>query len=241
MPQLNLLLLPLIGGYFFLIQLNRTKYALQRKSGYELAFCSMAAGIFLIGFGALIYIPLINLKNEFAFIADAIRWWRMNVHFEYSGVAFISFLSGIVLPHPINWIFFDKSDQLSKAIKEEGESFEQLLEKAINRTKMVSITLKNNKVYIGAVTSNYMPGGNRRYLKIIPVYSGYRNQADLSLIITTNYAKVYEKIEEGILTDLDIDDDFEFIIAVSEIVSINIFDVTAFNHFQESAIIESNR
>lgn len=103
---------------------------------------------------------------------------------------------------------------------------------------MVSITLKNNKVYIGIVTSNYLPGGNRRYLKIVPFYSGYRDQDNLNLIITTNYAKVYDKIEEGKLEDLDIDEDFEFIIAVSEIVSINIFDVAAFDHFQESAIIE---
>jgi hypothetical protein len=241
MPQLNLLLFPLIGGYFFLSQLNCTKYTLKRQSGYELAFSSMAAGVFLLGFGEIIYLCLLNLQQEYTFIADSINWWRINVRFQYSGVAIISFLLGFVLPQPLNWIFFDESKYLSRAIREEGENFEQILEKSIKRTKMVSITLKNNKVYIGIATSNYLPGGNRRYLKIIPFYSGYRDQDNLNLIITTNYAKVYDKIEEGKLEDLDIDDDFEFIISVSEIVSINIFDVAAFDHFQESEIVETDK
>ncbi|HLG30837.1 MAG TPA: hypothetical protein VI387_11555 [Candidatus Brocadiales bacterium] len=179
MPQLNLLLLPLLGGYYFLSRLNRTKYTLQRESGYELAFSSMIAGIILLGFAEVPYITIIYLQGKITLIADFVNWWRHTVRFAYSGIATISFLAGLCLPHICNRLFFDKSKELSRAIQEEGENFEQILEKAIKRTKMVSITLKNNKVYIGAVTSNYLPGGTRRYLKIIPFYSGYWTSPDL--------------------------------------------------------------
>jgi len=71
--------------------------------------------------------------------------------------------------------------------------------------------------------------------------SPYRDQKDMSLHITTNYAMVYDKIANGQLPDLEVDDDFEFVIAVSEIISVNIFDPEAFDHFQESAIVETDK
>jgi len=195
----------------------------------------MAAGILLLGAAALLYTILLNIRDTFSFIEDFIYWWRHSVRFTYSGVATIAFLLGYILPYPLNWLFFDQSEALSKAIKEEGESFEQMLEKAIDKTKMVSITLKTNKVYIGAVTSNYLPGGNRKYLKIIPFYSGYRNQEDMRIFITTNYARVYERMENGEIPGLSDKEDFELIILVTEIISINFFDLEAYKLFQESA------
>lgn len=233
--EFNILLLPLLGGFLFLVQLNRTKYRFQRQSGYGFLFYSMIFGIFLFVFSQVLVHLVLLLSDKWEFIESTVTWWSKSYPEKHSGVASLSFFIGLLSPSLLNPSVFEKSKQLSRAIRDEGEAFEQILEKSIENTSLVSLTLRNGKVYIGAVTGNYVPGRERKYLKIIPFYSGYRNQADMTLKLNTTYIHVYDKVIEGQLPSLTSVEDFEFVILVSEIISINLFDINAFEKFQEEA------
>ena len=50
----NLLLLPLLGGYLFIIKSNYTRYAAARESGQRLLIHSAIAGVLLLAFSRLV-------------------------------------------------------------------------------------------------------------------------------------------------------------------------------------------
>ncbi len=90
------------------------------------------------------------------------------------------------------------------------------LDDSINQSKIISITLKNDKVYIGKLTKIYSPiGAEDKYITLLPIFSGYRHSDTRTLELTTSYLSIFEKISEKdeALGELTIDD-FQIIISV---------------------------
>lgn len=113
-----------------------------------------------------------------------------------------------------------------------NDLLEILLSRASRETKLVSITLRSRKVYIGLVTRTINPMYDRKYIQLLPIKSGYRDATSFKLNLAVDYAAVYAKIIrqelEMIKTGVS---DFEIVIPVSEIQSINLFDPTAYTEF----------
>lgn len=70
--------------------------------------------------------------------------------------------------------------------------------RAVISTKLIQITLKNRKIYIGlplaSADPSLMVGG---WFKIIPLVSGFRDKDTLSFIETTNYVALFETMANG--------------------------------------------
>lgn len=223
----NLLFLPLVGGYLFLVNFRLTKLKSERFQGHRLIIESALYGILFLILSSIItyygtrkYPQISNLWNRF-------------IPFEYSGTAFLSFIIGYILPKIMNPFITEDhfQSEREKIIRDRADPLEMLLHKALSEKKHVSLTLKNHKVYVGRITSLFNPATPLTNIKIVPTFSGYRDQATKQLFLPVSYQKVYEKIiaEKNLLeTNME---DFEIVIPVSEILSANIFDIRTYDEY----------
>lgn len=222
----NLLLLPLIGGYFLISRSNYFKYRHQRLDKQQLIFDSALVGL-------IIAISLFLLKIIlYAFFTDLQKTLNTfnPIKIPYSGTAFIIFAFCIIITILGNFTFFRNYKKfIKKAIKSVGSKYELLLESSYSNSKLIEISLNNDKFYIGWVKELPIPRISNQ-IRLIPVFSGYRNQ-EKRLIFTTEYLGVYtETMDEKNINDykeLDVD----LIIGIENVISISYFDVEMYDKF----------
>lgn len=221
----NVLLLPLLGGYIFITNWNRTRFTSKRYSGERLIFHAAIAGVlflilaFLIARGIAHWTPALHTE------------WKQMVPFPWAGTSLLAFVLGAATWIPLNRLH-SRDTEARRAIGEWNDYLEMLLLRATREVKQVSITIKSGKVYVGYITRNFDPAFERKYVTVLPMASGFRDPDTQELILTTDYARVYQQM---ILEDnaflLRGADDFHIVIPVSEIQSANIFDPFAYQLF----------
>ena len=221
----NLLLLPLVGGYYLLVTSRFTKYIHQRIDHQRLIFNSVLVGI------ALIFLS-VAVTQTVGYLLPA---WTEGVkqvvplQLPYTGTAVLSLLVGIVLPHLSN-LFIDKTRALSRSIKLIGNELEQLINGAFLDASLVSFTLKNGKVYVGWPVSLPRPSRGS-YLSVLPLFSGYRND-EQDVIFTTEYWDIYQRRQdEG---EDNMYQGFLLVLSTEEIVSASLFDLAVYDRFKQT-------
>ena len=158
---------------------------------------------------------------------------KSHYHFKalYFGTAVCSFLLSVGLTEIIN-IFVDEDKAISRAIKAIGNEFEILCEHCYRNVELVQFTLKNNKCYVGWIQSLPIPS-RANYIKIFPVYSGYRKSETKELIFTTQYLDIYATyVQRGEVTDIV--ELTTLVIKIDEIVSASSFDDEMYDRFQNN-------
>lgn len=132
---------------------------------------------------------------------------------------------------------FPIEQETRRAITIWNDYLEVLLERALRETKQLSVSTKLGKVYVGFVTNNFDPAYERKFIRILPMSSGYRDGSTQELVLTTDYAKVYQQIIQQdnafLLRGVE---DFEIVVPVAEIASANLFDPEAYERFQQAAV-----
>lgn len=184
----NILLLPLIGGYFFIQGWHRSQYQSIRLDKERLLFHASLAGILLLLLAFLLrgLVPFsIPCIKRFPCVDDPL--------FQYLDVSSLALALGILLPKVLNR-FWTLEDASKKYVLEEGDPFEQLINGALDTAKPVMLTLKGGKVYVGFVVSSFVPNREQRTIHIVPLKSGYREDDKHRVHLTTDYAEAFEKM-----------------------------------------------
>jgi hypothetical protein len=183
----NLLLLPLLGGFLFIRRWNVTKFETLRSENERLLLLSSAYGVLflIISFSITAYTQ--------AQFPDLLRWWNKTVPFPYMGTSLLALALGYLSGWPLNW-YHTRGLEISRQIEENGDRFELLLKKAMDEEKMVSVSLKSGKAYAGFVQATLNPANRVTSVGILPMRSGYRDNATRELIFTTEYAKVFDQM-----------------------------------------------
>ena len=236
----NLLILPALGGYFLLRYWNRTRYFLARLDGYRFVLWVAVAAVTLLGLASL----LVALAYPTAVGAGLATGWHHAVPFAHSGKAFGAFVLGIVAPHVLNRVprlirfefpgWNDANFWARRALAAQGNELELLLARALSNESPVMATLSSGKVYVGFVTRSLRPGVERRYLRLLPVVSGYRESGTQRVTFTTPYEEVRAEADDldsplyGLLSQ-----DFEVVLPIGDIVSANLFDFVAYEAFED--------
>lgn len=220
---LGVLFIPTLGGYWFLTHLNYTRYGVLRDSGYHVLFKSAIAGCSLVVVARLIIVfflnPLLPRIGEI---------WESYVPFDYYGTATLSALLGFALPIVFNR-FYGKEKAARKTAAESGNLIELLIRESIDKEKLVELSLRSGKSYIGFVFESGIARHGESDVALIPMASGYRKEDTRELEITTDYAPVIlETIEDP--TSL-VYGDFRIVIPMSEIVTARIFDPDVYELF----------
>ena len=223
---LGWLLIPALGGYWFLRHCYWTRFIVERASGYHLFFQTAIAGGILV---VLAYM----LTSLGAFLCPpSSDLWTSFVPFPYSGTAILSALLGVVLPPFINY-GYGKEKAAKQAAEENNDLIELLLDESVERQVHVELSLRSGKSYIGLALKTGLGVNSESDVAIIPMLSGYRSHDTHELKITTDYTPV-------ILNFLKHGDpgfglayeDFRVIVPLAEVVSARLFDEDLYRRFQ---------
>lgn len=249
MPRLDLILLPLLGGYIFLITFNITKYYHLRLERQKLIYNSLAAAVLLSIFTYLLDYYI--LKSNFSIICCLLKTkslfeYRTDISSWIDSVLNIKSISGLkhsilifIISYPIAKlmnIFFSRNFAFDYTIERWGNHLDRLiwfsLTEKNDEDKLLMLTTKGNKVYVGYINKLSEPIGEA-YMTIIPNFSGYRNKDNLKLEITTIYTDVIEKyVLEN--RESEIGNKLGVILPVSEILFVSRFDSEIFGRFNEN-------
>lgn len=246
MPRLDLILLPLLGGYIFLTTFSLTKYYHLRLEKQRLIYHSLVSAIFLAllaylvdyyllksSFSLCFFIiktdSIVNYRNNFSQFIDVLLNNRVTPGLKHS---LLMFLISWPLAKILN-IFFSKTFAFDYTINKWGNKLEKLIWNSLREKndgdKLLMITTKSNKVYIGYITELSEPLGEI-YLTILPNFSGYRNKENLKIEITTKYTDVIKKYVED-NNAAEIDKKLGITIPVNEVLIISKFDNDIFGRF----------
>lgn len=219
----------MIGGYHIVTRSERFKYLNQRLDSQAVLFNSVIVGIPLRLFTLMITVGLTYL------LPYPVEWVKQNIFpikNEFFGTCALSFFIAVAGTRVWN-LFIKASAAIEKAIGKIGNELELLFSKSCTESELLQITLKNEKVYIGWVETLPKPS-QCPYVKIIPLFSGYRD-TNKELKITTDYSQVYsDYIKKGkILAIADLE--MNLVIFVNEIISAARFDFEIFEQFESIA------
>ena len=230
---LGLLLIPTLGGYWFLTRLYYTRYGILRDSGYHILFKSAIVGCSLFVGSRLLVVFFLN--PLLPYIGEI---WKSYVPHAYSGTVTLSVLLGGVLPLVIN-MFYRREKAARRTARESGDLIELLIRENIGREEFVELSLRSGKSYIGLVIESGIARHGESDVALVPMASGYRKEETHELEITTNYAPVISKsLQESSATSAIIYEDFRIVIPMSEIVSARIFDPKVYELFQQEELSE---
>ncbi len=234
----NLLLLPLVGGYFLLQRLLFTASWFWRLSGNRLIIHSVLPGLFC---GALAHSVVLFLTSQYPGVK--LVWSAIMPPYPYLATSLLALAIGRFLPDFLNFLLIRKYGQdyfLDLAVRKGGTFLERFIHEALKQTKLVSLTLRSGKVYIGYVQTvafglRQNPETNPDpFLALLSVYSGYRHNETKRLLITTDYSGVFDEEDESGESKWDLDE-FLLNIPFSEITLSSFFDLNAYLTFQETS------
>jgi hypothetical protein len=205
-PSLDLLLLPLLGGFVFAQKFNPTRYNTLRSAGNRLFFYAAISGVASLFLSILVVHFL--LPTRFG------QWLSSNWHavapFNHSGKATGAFLLGVTLWWPLNHLgklrigkfrpFYLLSEQaaVDRDIAGKSDPFETLLRRALGSGRQVSVTLRTGKVYIGKVATNFNPAHKIESISLVLSRSGHRDPVTQELTIDVDYNKTHQKLRESL-------------------------------------------
>jgi hypothetical protein len=203
MPSLaGFLLLPLLGGFFFLYFYNRTRFSFRKLEGHRLFFPAAIWGLIFFAASRLITLALAatslhsRLRGPLKSFAD----------FDFSGASIGALLLGLTLPWLGNlrwrrsprpqrgrfidrlWPFESNRSEALLEVARQNDDLLYLLLQAHKQARQVLVILDNGKAYVGYVL-DATPSLDLPYIKLLPTVSGYRSRETLDLELTTVYEK----------------------------------------------------
>ncbi|MGB5930563.1 MAG: hypothetical protein WBH03_20445 [Cyclobacteriaceae bacterium] len=159
------------------------------------------------------------------------------VNERFIGTATASLLIAITFSELAN-LFLSEKDAIKKAIKFNGNELELMLETSFSDEELLQFTLDNGKFYIGWVKELPVPHVSN-YTRIIPAFSGYRNEETRRLIFTTQYLSVYsEYLLEGKIRNIS-DIRSDLVIDISNLVSVGYFDLEMYKRFNRGYRVQT--
>lgn len=111
------------------------------------------------------------------------------------------------------------------------DGIESLLVQAIDEGKLIFVTLKSRKVYIGYVAAPRMEHDETQHLAIIPYISGYRNKDTLRYHEQYRYYELY--LSKNITADsspLNLKH-FRHVIPMEQVEVVSLFDTETYQSF----------
>ena len=225
--NLGWFLIPALGGYWFLKNYNGTRYGILRESGYHVFFRAAFVGGLLAAVARLIDLFL-NWS-----VPCSIEFIESYAPFPYSSTAILSVLLAVSLPYVLNRRY-SKNKAAHQIARDSGDLVELLIAESIQQRKLVELSLRSGKSYIGLARESGIMSHGESDIALVPIISGYRHKDTQELKITFNYAPMIRKSLNNQSTASKLQfDDFQIIIPMAEIISARIFDLDVYENSQK--------
>jgi hypothetical protein len=229
----TLWIFPLLSGYYFLNNFSYTRHKYERLDKDRLVFHSVIFGVFIF---ILLYIFRIILNHNFPSLIPFLYKSFYNlpiIKIDYFLTCLSSFLISVFITHIINIFlsinkYFCLRKPVERAVENHGDDLEILLKDCLIKGLLLQITLKNNKSYIGYVES-IKPPNEEKFIKIVPLISGYRKSENKKLKLTTDYFDAFDLYKNS--PEKYNNFSMEIIINKAEVLSANVFDLEIYEAF----------
>lgn len=223
MPSNLLLLLPLLGGYWFIHAFYYSRIRAQSLDGNRLLLDSIAAGMLLClaSFGVVLVTGnvLPTLRTT---------WHTVGPHIPYLATVIGGTVMGLVLPYLLNGLGtlfgFPYMSARRAALARYGNELQRTLTRAAEDEMPISVTLDNRKTYVGLVGFVPTLNPNDQYFSIIPFFSGYREKDTLDLFFTVDYLDVYKR------AGVD-QNKFLLVLPIAKVTALSFFDPSVYPSF----------
>jgi len=185
MTNFNLLILPVLGAFYF-IETNyyyKVKYSLHDRQRY--IYTSFLFAFYLLIPSFVIAAATKKFLPEFSYFILK----NVPIKEQFIGTSLLSFIVGVLIAHITNWLS-SKEKILKKLVEKYGGDAERLIQECFYQKELISLTLKNEKVYIGFITK-FKATLDNTYVFIDPVFSGYRDDKK-QMVLTTDYLEAFE-------------------------------------------------
>ena len=242
----NLLILPLLAGYWLIHRSHRFRFKAQRYDGHRLLIGSALAGALVLVLARLMII-LVKLTPWGAPLKSA---WNQFAPIDYMGTSTLALVLGLLFPVVDNhfpWRHFGRlwqragwrkrlieiSDQKKAAfraseIEANGSALARLLHRAETNSEMVAVTLASRKWYVGYVAEAWNLDPQESCFRLLPVMSGYRDKDTLKVNVTERYDFIHADAELS-------SQDFILVIPLKDVQVANLFDQTVFERYFSQA------
>lgn len=237
----NLLLIPIITGYYILTYSILFKYNIQRLTRERILFESVLIGLISVicGFVLRILIEFLLFPNLIPILLKQLNKLPIEKPLYFWTIVFSSLFTFLLFSgiNKLINIYYSKDDPIIWAVNKNGDEIETLFKDSALKGFAIQVTLKNDKVYIGFCEETPIPKLTN-YLKLSPILSGYREKETKQLITTTDYEEVVNNfikdIEEKEGKELEkITLNTDIIIKQDEILTAGIFEKSIFDKFNE--------
>lgn len=212
---------------YFYVAMHGCKFAIQGFGlvlGFLLLLLLLTAIIELLGLiWPALHADLYSWLTEITFLTYPLFFWL-----SLGASALIAYEAGIKARHQIE----DESKRQA-AYREVAaqDGVESLLLQAIDEDKLVFVTLKSRKVYIGYVAAPRTEHSQTQHLAIIPYISGYRDKDTLRYYEQHRYYELY--LSEDITADsvpLNLQH-FRHVIPMEQVETVSLFDTKIYKIF----------
>lgn len=219
--QFGVLLLPILGGYWFLIVFYHTRYKAVRDTGYHLFFKSAITGSILFVIAFLI----VNSTGSFFTSFQEV----VQVPDKHLTTSVLSALLGGISPFILN-LCCDKKKAARKAALDRGDRLELMMARSFEEATQPEISLRSNKCYVGYVVQSPFASHGATDVEILPTASGYREQETRELRLTTDYFRDFLISENSPPDDLQFED-FIVVLPMSEVISTRVFNLEMYDKY----------
>lgn len=224
----NLVLLPLLGGFWFITKYYPTKFKTIQLSRERLIFYSATVAV-----GLAVLAWLITLITEQLMPNTVSLMVQIMPNVPYTGTALVAFVIGPVLAFILNhWVNEDEANYL--AIMKYGDNLEKTIATAFYFDEVLIFSLSSGKVYIGIVID--VPAnlaGTTQWLTIVPYFSGYRDHATKNVTITTEYADIIESSVQDEKKPIPLES-FNRVIRAADLEMCGVFEHAVWEKFKNS-------
>lgn len=212
----GVLFISILGGYLFIQKCHLTRLTGNREGGYHILFRSAVPGA--------IFLSVAWVIETFLLPDHLLTAWNEIQPVPNTVTLALPLLLGPLTALAAN-CFCSREDASIRAMLNDNDYLERLLFRvALYDDLMVEATVASGKVYVGWVL-----GGtairDRKYVELMPVVSGYRDQETRKVWFTTMYADV-------LASDSVNPNDLRVVIPVSEIISARPFIMDVYERFQ---------
>ncbi|EMH1211677.1 TPA: hypothetical protein ACIC9P_003068 [Morganella morganii] len=252
----------LLSGYLYVNSAVSSRYKFKRSTGWDAYFYVAVWGVIftiaswflcsalsLLGFFRYLYNILLSkeiitqetLNRVFPLsLSDTLKFSDLKFAIFCVVSLLISFAFGQYKKWSINKNEDKKIDALVNAVH--NDPFESMLIEASVRSFPVIVTLSSRKIYVGLIICPKFEHGKTEYIQLLPLLSGYRNQDDLTVSITTNYRQHY--IDNGIASDIGVGlsiSDFRTLVPKEEVEGVSFFDVNTYTKFKAKELSDKEK
>jgi len=204
---LSVLTLALLDGFVFVNLCFLTRFSALQNTGYQLVFSSAVAGAIFL-FLAAILIPWLLVLPGAQYVSDS---WTKLIQIDHSGKPVVAFLIGAILWMPLNLLgslnpqvlrwqpfrLLSGGAAIEREIRKKQNPLEVLLRQAMGSKSLVSVTVKNGKVYIGKVITTSNPAFGMEAINLLLSRSGYRDKNTHEMRLNVNYDETHSAIRPG--------------------------------------------